>query len=124
MIQVGLTLKSISSRQVQTEHQNIRLPNSIGRSMLDTAVPTLARRWRGGYRIGEGHCLDSTSLSGFKNDNDARRCGCVRPQARQVLIAPAGKVDNLSSLNFLFRHFGRLQDVEATGIEKERMIPK
>ena|ERR1700691_4538972 len=124
MIQVGLTLKSISSQQVQTEHQNIRLPNAVDRSMLDTAVPTLSRRWHGGYRIGEGHCLDSRLLSGFKNDNDARRFGCVRPQARQVLIAPAGKVDNLTSSNFFFRRFGRLQDVEATGIEKERMIPK
>jgi hypothetical protein len=123
MIQVGLTLKSISSQQVQTEHQNIRLLNAIDRSMLDTAVPTLSRCWDGGYRIGEGHCL-SRSVSGFKNDNDARRCGCVRPQARQVLIAPAGKVDNLTSLNFFFRHFGRLQDIKATGIEKERMIPK
>ena len=73
MIQVGLTLKSISSQQVQTEHQNIRLPNAIDRCMLDTAVPTLSRCWDGGYRIGEGHCLDSMSLSGFKNDNDARR---------------------------------------------------
>src|SRR5258706_4445298 len=68
--------------------------------------------------------LDSSSLSGFKNDNDARRFGFVRPQARQGLIAPAGKADNLTSLNFFFRHFGRLQDIEATAIEKERMIPK
>ena len=124
MIQVGLTLKSIRSQQVQMEHQNIRRPNAIDRSMLDTAVPTLSRRWHGGYRIGEGPCLDSRSLSGFKNDNDARRCGCVRPQARQVLIVPAGKVDNLTSLNFFLRHFGRLQDIKATAIEKERMIPK
>jgi hypothetical protein len=29
--------------------------------------------------------LDSSSLSGFKNDNDARRFGFVRPQARQGL---------------------------------------
>src|SRR6266403_4183616 len=36
----------------------------------------------------------------------------------------AGTADNLTSLNFLFRHFGRLQDIEATAIEKERMIPK
>jgi hypothetical protein len=124
IIQVGLTLKSIGSQQVQTEHQNIRLPNAIDRSMLDIAVPTLSRRWHGGDRIGEGYGLDSRLLSGFKNDNDARRFGFVRPQARQVLIAPAGKVDNLTSLNFFFRHLGRLQDIEATAIEKERMIPK
>jgi hypothetical protein len=124
MIQVGLTLKSIRSQQVQTEHQNIRRPNAIDRSMLDTAVPTLSRRWHSGYRIGEGPSLDSSSLSGFKNDNDARLFGFVRPQARQGLIAPAGKADNLTSLNFFFRHFGRLQDIEATAIEKERMIPK
>ena len=63
-------------------------------------------------------------MSGFENDDDARRFGFVRRQARQGLIAPAGKADNLTSLNFCFRHFGWLQDIEATAIEKERMIPK
>ncbi len=48
----------------------------------------------------------------------------MRPQTRQGLIAPAGKADNFTSWNFLFRQFGRLQDVEAAAIEKERMIPK
>ena len=63
-------------------------------------------------------------MSGFKNNNDASRFGFVRPQTRQGLIAPAGKADNFTSLNLLFRHFGRLQDVEAAAVEKERMIPE
>ena len=66
----------------------------------------------------------SASVSGFKNDNDAGRLGFVRPQTRKGLIAPAGKADDFTSLNFFFGHFGRLQDVEAAAIEKERMIPK
>ena len=53
MIQVGLTLKSISSQQVQTEHQNIRLPNAIdryARHRRANPFEVLARRlsdWRG-----------------------------------------------------------------------------
>jgi len=65
----GLTLKSISSQQVQTEHQNIRLPNAIDRSMLDTAVPALSGA--GTAAIGlervtvliQGHCLDSRTTT-------------------------------------------------------------
>lgn len=51
-------------------------------SMLNTAVPTLSRRRHGGYWIGQRHCPDSRSLSGIKNDDDARRFGFVRPQER------------------------------------------
>jgi hypothetical protein len=69
--------------------------------------------------------LARASVPGFKNDNDAGRLRFVRPQTRKGLIAPAGKADNFTSgMSFFFRHFGRLQDVEAAAIEKERMIPK
>jgi hypothetical protein len=64
------------------------------------------------------------SVFGFKDDDDARRFGLVRPQARQSLIAPAGKADNFTGLTFHFRRVGRLQDVKAVPVEKERMIPK
>jgi hypothetical protein len=86
--------------------------------MLDTAMPTLPRRMA--RRLSDW----SASVSGFKNDNDAGWFGFVRPQTRKGLIAPAGKADNFTSWKVFVRHFGRLQNVEAATIEKERMIPK
>jgi hypothetical protein len=51
--------------------------------MLDTAVPTLSRRWHGGYRIGEGPSLDS---SYWIQERQRRPSVRVRaPQARQGL---------------------------------------
>ena len=81
-------------------------------------MPTFSRHMA--WRLSDG----SASVSGFENDNDAGRFGFVRPQTRQGFIAPAGKADDFTSLNFFFRHFGRFKDVESAAIEKERMIPK
>jgi hypothetical protein len=125
--------------RAEAEAWSIQMERYGGRAQPS---PTIGQRLNGGYGWLEVEChrckagasipLDaawrlsdwSASVSGFKNNNDARRFGFVWPQARQGLIAPAGKADNFTSLNFFFRHFGRLQDIEAAAIEKECMIPK
>ena len=63
-------------------------------------------------------------MFGLKDDDDARRFGFVGPQTCQSRIAPAGKTDNFTGLNFHFWPFSGLQDVKTAAIQKERMIPK
>src|SRR5947207_3428118 len=88
------------------------------------AVVDRAGNEQDGYAVLLRYGIGSGSVFGFKDDDDARRFGFVRPQTRQSRIAPARKTDNFTSLTFHFRRFGGLQDVETAAVEKEGMIPK
>ena len=46
----------------------------------------------------------------------------MRPQAGERAIAPVRETDDFAALSLRLRHPGRLQDLEAACIEKERVI--
>jgi hypothetical protein len=63
-------------------------------------------------------------VSGLQDDDEACRFRFVGPQCRKGRITPTGKAYDFPGSNFRFQLFGRLQDVKAAAIDKERMIPK
>jgi hypothetical protein len=63
-------------------------------------------------------------VSGLQDDDEACRFRFVGPQCRKGRITPTGKANDFLGSNFRFQLFGRLQDVKAAVIDKERMNPK
>ena len=63
-------------------------------------------------------------MLGFaKDDSHARWFGVMRSQTGECRIAPVGKTYNLAGLGSHFRHLTRLQNLEATPIEKKCVVP-
>src|SRR5260370_7604007 len=85
-------------------------------------VPSIVDSARDPFEAHRGRPPEA-SVFGFKDDDNARRFGLVRPQARQSLIAPAGKPDNFTGLTFHFRPAGALPNVKPAPPTQDPLIP-
>jgi hypothetical protein len=75
-----------------------------------------------GWSDGRSRRKPIRSVASLEHYNDAGGFRLVRFETRERFIAPTGKTYDLASLGFRFVRFRGLQHVEATAVQKERVI--